>query len=140
MTLLPKLIDKNLQKRGFGITKSSFFVIKVVDCAIILFSVLGCSSCCEALAAIYGLTLGGFEGHLALLAALYADCIEHLSCTLLRIFLCGAALLASGGLILKASLCVEFLLACCENEFVTTVSALQCLVLVHLLCSPLIGI
>ena len=98
-----------------------------------LLSVLGCFLCCEAFAAINRLTLGGFEGHLALLAALYANCCEHLSSSLLRILLCGTAILTSGGLILKASLRVEFLLASCENEFVTTVSALQCLVLVHFL-------
>ena len=96
-----------------------------------LFCVLSCSLCCEALAAINGLTFGGLEGHLALLAALYADCIEHLSCTLLRILLSGTALLASGGLVLKTSRCVELLLTCGEHELIATISALQCLVLVH---------
>ena len=90
-----------------------------------------CSLCCEALAAEYCLTFGGLEGHLALLAALYADCIEHLSCTLLRILLSGTALLASGGLVLKASGCIELLLTCGEHELIATISALQCLVLVH---------
>ena len=113
--------------------RSSFFVIKVVVYAIILLSVLSSTSSCEALAAVNGLTLGGFEGLLALLAALYANCRKHLSCGLLRILLCSTALLASGGLVLKASLRIEFLLASCENKLVSTISALQCLVLVHFL-------
>ena len=53
---------------------------------------LGCFSCCEALAAVNSLTLGGLEGNLAVLTALYANCCKHLSCTLLRILSCGAAL------------------------------------------------
>ena len=62
-----------------------------------------CSLCCEALAAVNGLTFGRLEGHLALLTALYADSIEHLSCTSLRILLCGTALLTSRRLVLKAT-------------------------------------
>lgn len=90
-----------------------------------------CSLCCEAFAAVNSLTLGGLEGHLALLAALYADCIKHFSSTSLRILSCGAALFASLGLVLKSLGCVEFLLTCCEHELIATIFALQCLVLVH---------
>ena len=89
------------------------------------------SLCCKALAAVNRLSLGRLEGHLTLFAALYANCGEHFSRTLLRILLCGAALLTSGGLVLKASRCIELLLTCCEHELVAAVSALQCLVLIH---------
>jgi hypothetical protein len=93
--------------------------------------------CCEACAAINRLTLGRLEGNLALCTALNANGSKHLSCTLLRILLSGAALLASGGLVLESLGCVEFLLTCGEHEVIATVSALQSFVLEHVFFSSL---
>ena len=96
-----------------------------------LILLLGSSLCCEALAAVNRLTFGGLEGNLAILTALYTNSCEHFSRALLCILSCGTAVLASGGLILKASGCIEFLLTSGEHEIVATFFALQCLVLVH---------
>ena len=97
---------------------------------------LGSSLCCEALAAVNRLTFGGLEGNLAILTALYTNSSEHLSRALLCILSCGTAVLASGGLVLKASGCIEFLLTCGEHEIIATFFALQCLVLVHVFFLP----
>ena len=95
-----------------------------------------CSSLSEALTAEDIFSFRGLEGHLTLSAAILAYCGEHLSCTLLCIFLCGTALLASRGLVLESSLRVELLLTCGEHEIIAAISALQSLVLVHGLSLP----
>ncbi len=87
--------------------------------------------CCEASAAVNGLTLGGLEGHLALRTALSTNGSEHFSLASLCILLCSTALFASGRLILKALGCIELLLTCGEHELIATISTLQSLVLVH---------
>ena len=119
-----KFVEKLPNKKKEPAVADSFFQLKVL-------LLLGCSLCCEALAAVNRLTLGGLEGHLAILTALYANSCEHFSRTLLRVLSRDTAILTSGGLVLEASRCIEFLLTCGEHEIIATFSALQCLVLVH---------
>ena len=89
------------------------------------------SSDSKALAAVNSLALGRIERHLALLAAISADCIEHLSCTLHAVLASIAAGLASLGLVLEALLCIELLLTGSEHEVVAAILAFQRFVLKH---------
>lgn len=87
----------------------------------------------EAVAAVDGLVAAGLEGNLARGAARSAGRIIHLpdvSAILLH-FAGLTALGASRGLVLETALREEFLLSCCENEILTTVSAIQYLVFVN---------
>ena len=90
-------------------------------------------SVAEALAAVYRTILAGLERNLAGVAALGANCVEHLTgITLATVSLkLSAALAASLGLMLKALLCVKLLRAGGEYEFLIAVFADQCLVCVH---------
>lgn len=76
---------------------------------------------CEALAAIYRSVLSGFEGDLSLIAAGSAGSCIHLSAFSGSVLSRITASLAALGLIYKAFLCIELLLACSENEFVSAV-------------------
>ena len=82
----------------------------------------------EALITINVAAGGGLETNLAFLAASGADCVKkRLVCRLAG----SAALFAAGGLMLKALLCVKFLLAGAENKFIAAILADECFVLVH---------
>lgn len=89
------------------------------------------SSCGVALAAVYRLPVSGIERNLAGFSALSADSVEHFSTALSRVLLRITARLASLGLVLKALLCIEFLLTGCEHELIPAILASQSLVLVH---------
>ena len=86
---------------------------------------------CVALAAVYRLAIGRIEGNLALLTAISANSVKHLSATTSSVLSDVAACLASLGLVLEALLCIELLLACGEDEVISAFLALQSLVLVH---------
>ena len=86
---------------------------------------------CKALAAVDSLTLSRIERNLAFLAAISANCIEHLSCTLCTVLASITARLASLGLVLEALLCIELLLTGSEHEVLTAILAFQRLVLKH---------
>ena len=92
---------------------------------------LAVTASCIALAAVYRLAIGRIEGNLALLTAISANGVEHLSATAGSVLSDVAAGLASLGLVLEALLCVELLLACGEDKISSAFLALQSLVLVH---------
>jgi len=77
----------------------------------------------EALAAENGTVGLGLEGNLCLAAATCAGSSEELTGTTGSVLAGVTASLAALGLILEATLCVEFLLTSGENEFVATLFA-----------------
>ena len=77
----------------------------------------------EALAAVYGTVGLGLEGNLCLAAATGASSSEELTRATGVVLTSIAAGLAALGLVLEATLCVEFLLAGGENEFVAALFA-----------------
>ena len=87
------------------------------------FFILLSSSCRKAIAAVDGTVAGGLEGNLAFRTALGANGIIHHALRTSSALAGSAAGLAALGLILKAALCVEFLLTCGENEFLASVFA-----------------
>ena len=77
----------------------------------------------EALAAEYG-TIGlGLEGHLCLTAATSAGSSEELTGATGVVLASVTAGLAALGLVLEATLCVEFLFTGGENEFLAALFA-----------------
>ena len=86
---------------------------------------------CVALAAVYRLAIGRIEGNLALLTAISANSVKHLSATTSRVLSDVAACLASLGLVLEALLCIELLLTGSEHEVVAAILAFQRFVLKH---------
>ncbi len=84
-----------------------------------------------ALAAINGSIVLRLEGYAGFLSAVCANSGKELSLRLSCVLSCVAASLASLGLVLEASLCIELLLACCEGELLSAVLTLQNLVFVH---------
>ena len=88
----------------------------------------------KAVAAVHGTISAGLERNLGLTTAAIADHSEHLpgSATVAILGTTGGtARRAAAGLVLKALLSKEFLLAGRENELVTAVTAGQSLVFVH---------
>ena len=81
------------------------------------------SSCCKAVAAVDGTIAGGLEGNLAFRTALGANGIIHHALGTSSALAGSAAGLAALGLILEATLCVEFLLTCGENKLLAAVFA-----------------
>ena len=77
----------------------------------------------EALAAEYGTVGLGLEGNLCLATATGASSGEELTGATGAVLASVTAGLAALGLILEATLCVEFLLASSENEFVAALFA-----------------
>ena len=77
----------------------------------------------EALAAEYGTVGLGLEGNLCLTAATGAGSSEELTGTTSGVLASVTAGLAALGLVLEATLSVEFLLAGSENEFVAALFA-----------------
>ena len=77
-----------------------------------------CAHLSEALAAEYGTVGLGLEGNLCLAAATCAGSGEELTGTASVVLTGITAGLAALGLVLEATLCVEFLLTCGENELV----------------------
>ena len=77
----------------------------------------------EALAAVDGAIGLGLEGNLCLAAACCADSGKELTGTTGSVLASVTAGLAALGLILEATLCVEFLLTGGENELFTTLFA-----------------
>ncbi len=122
-----------------GFFKKIFFILvkatqKKKDASSASFFVgqeLSCTSCCEALAAIYRLSIRGIERNLTVLAALSANSVEHFSRASCTVLSCVTASLASLGLVVESLLCVEFLLTGGEHEIIAAILALECLVLVH---------
>jgi hypothetical protein len=87
----------------------------------------------EAVAAVDGLVAAGLEGNLARGSTRAASRIIHLP-DVAAILLHFAGLTALGApcrLVLKTALSEEFLLSCCENEILATISAIQYLVFVN---------
>ena len=82
-----------------------------------------CAHLSEALAAKYGTVGLGLEGNLCLAAAACAGSGEELTGATAGVLTGVTAGLAALGLILEATLCVEFLLAGSENEFVAALFA-----------------
>jgi len=87
--------------------------------------------CCEALAAIYGSVAVGLERNLCFLTTVSTNSCEHLTRRLTRILTEIAASLTSLGLVLESFLCIELLLACGKDKFLSAIFALKGLVLVH---------
>lgn len=87
--------------------------------------------CCIAFAAVYGAIVGRLERNLCFFSALCTNGCEKLLLGSCRILSCISAGFASLRLILEASLCIEFLLACSKYEFSTAFLAYQCFVLIH---------
>lgn len=85
----------------------------------------------EAFTAVYRAVFPWLERNLAWFAACRTYGIEHFTLRPPRVFTSIAALFASLRLIYKALLCIKFLLASCENKFLTTFFADKFLVLVH---------
>ena len=86
----------------------------------------------EAIAAVDGTIGARLEGNLAGLSALCADCVKHLTCTVMvGIFTLCAAFLATLRLVGEALLGVKLLLAGSEGEFLSAFLADQGLVCVH---------
>ena len=82
------------------------------------------SSVCKAVAAVDGTVAAGLERNLAFLAALGADCIVHHALGTSSDTLAGCtAGSAALGLIFEATLCVEFLLTCGEDELLAAILA-----------------
>ena len=87
----------------------------------------------KALGAVDRLVVSRLERHLGGLAAGRADGVEHFArllipcCVLAR----SPAFRAANGVVFEIVLCIEFLLARAENEFLAAVSANQCSVFVH---------
>ena len=77
----------------------------------------------EALAAENGTVGLGLEGHLGLTAATGASSSEELTGATGAVLASVTASLAALGLVLEATLCVEFLLTSSENEFVAALFA-----------------
>ena len=71
---------------------------------------------CEALAAINGAILTGFEGHFCLFAAGSAGCNEHLTGAAGSIFAGVTAGFAALRLVFEATACLKLLLTGGENE------------------------
>ena len=77
----------------------------------------------EALAAVHGTVGLGLEGNLGLAAATGASSGEELTGATGGVLASITASLAALGLVLEATLCVEFLLTGGENEFVAALFA-----------------
>ena len=92
---------------------------------------LAVTASCIALAAVYRLAIGRIEGNLALLTAISANGVEHLSATAGSVLSDVAAGLASLGLVLEALLCIELLLTRGEHEVTAAILTFQRLVLKH---------
>ena len=80
--------------------------------------------CSIALAAIYGSVVLGLKGDLCFAAAVSANSCKEFLSSLTCILTCIAASLASLGLVLEASFCIELLLACGEYEISAAILAL----------------
>ena len=96
----------------------------------------------EALAAVYGTVLLGFERNLGGLSAFRADSVKHLTrrtCSTAGLASLTAGL-ASGGLVLESLFGIEFLFTGSENELSATVFAYQRFVFVHGQVTPIIMI
>jgi hypothetical protein len=88
----------------------------------------------EALAAVYRAILTGLERNLARISAACANCIIHLTLGLTLASLCltlVAASFATKGLVLKTLLGIKFLLSGSKSEFLSTIFADQCFVVIH---------
>ena len=85
----------------------------------------------EALAAEHGTVGLGLEGNLSLAAATGAGSGEELTGATGGVLASITAVLAALGLVLEATLSVEFLLAGSENEFVAALFANSSLIFVH---------
>ena len=102
--------------------RSLIFLDKKTSAEADVFSLLS-SSCCKAIAAVDGTVAGGLERNLAFGAALGADSVIHGALSTNGTLAGSAAGLAALGLVFEATLCVEFLLTCGEDELLTAVFA-----------------
>ena len=111
-------IDKDKKRRRASLTLFSRYSVVATACR-------------KALAAINCFACGRIERNLTFLTTVSADSVEHLAGCFSCVFAGIPAGLASLGFILETLLCIELLLACCENKIVSAVLALENLVLVH---------
>ena len=88
------------------------------------FKLLSSSDLCEALAAVYGAVGLRLERNTSFVAAHSAGSGEVLSGSSGSVLASVTASLAALGLILEAALCIEFLLTCGEDEFISAFLAL----------------
>ena len=82
-----------------------------------------CAHLSEALAAEYGTVGLGLEGNLCFATATCAGSGKELTGTASVVLASITAGLAALGLVLEATLCVEFLLTCGENELIAALFA-----------------
>jgi hypothetical protein len=110
-----------------------FILLAANDLVPLYGNLLSAAACCEALGAIDRFVVSRLERHLGGLAAGCAHCVEHLAGLLSArcVLACSPAFRAADGVVFKVVLCVKFLLARAENEFLAAVSANQCSVFVH---------
>jgi hypothetical protein len=102
--------------------------------ALFSISVLVVAVALEALAAVHGAVALGLEGHLGGAAAAIADHFVVLAlgaAGILAVAASGAALMATGGVVLEALVRKELLLRRAEHKFLATVTAYQSLVFEH---------
>ena len=97
-------------------------------------TVLSCPqlSVCEAVAAINGAVVSRLKGNFTGFSASGAHSVIHLAGSLSCIFARIAAVFAAGRFVGKSLFGVEFLFTGCENKFLSTVSACECLVFVQI--------
>ena len=90
----------------------------------------------EAFAAIYGTIITRLERYLCRLTAFCANCIKHFALTTTLGFAGCTAGFAADRFILEPFLCIELLLAGCENKFRAAILTYQSLVFEHFFLSP----
>jgi len=88
----------------------------------------------EAIAAVNRTVGAGLKGNLALLAALGANGVKHLTFAALTVSIlsCHAAISAALRLVSETFFSVELLLTCSKSEFLSAILADEGLVFVHL--------
>ena len=88
----------------------------------------------EAIAAVYRAVGAGLKGNLALLAALGANGVKHLTLAALAVSVlsCHTAISAALRLVSETFFSVELLLTCSKSEFLSAILADEGLVFVHL--------
>ena len=102
------------------------------------FGFLSAAALCKALGAIDRFVVSRLERHLGGFAASGADRVKHLALrSACRVLACSSAFRATNGIVFEIVLCVKFLFACAENEFLAAISANQCSVFVHVFFASL---
>ena len=105
------LHEKNALRKVTLIAKRLFVSLMILGLFLLHLS--------KAIAAVYRTVFSGSERNLSYAAAGSTCCLKHFSFALNAVLSCVTASLASLGLVYKAFLCVEFLLACGEDKFIS---------------------